>query len=147
MKSLFGETYVAPKTPLTPLLILRALFNGGVQWAGEAIVGLIPLIAYGLTHGFGKDPYITALCSPRVLKEAYASFSSYCTQYQPPPRDLCSFRCNFRIVASVNRAIRSRASTSAENGSYISNANSGDRVVARRWPFLRSDHGAFERRS
>jgi hypothetical protein len=62
----------------------RAVFNGCVQWAGEAVVGLLPLFAYVLNHGFGTDQLIPALCSP-VAHQAFARYADVCADNPDSP--------------------------------------------------------------
>jgi hypothetical protein len=69
---------------------LNATFNGLVQWACEAVVGLIPLGAYALAHGSDDGRVITALCNHVVLDGAYNAFSTYCVQTpESPLQEIC----------------------------------------------------------
>jgi len=43
---------------------VRAIRNGFVQWIGEAVVGLIPWLAFSLTHGLSRPTDSLALCTP-----------------------------------------------------------------------------------
>jgi hypothetical protein len=63
----------------------RKIGNGLIQWVGEAAVGLIPWLAYMLTHNFSMSIYVTALCSPRVLDSDFASFHANCVQLTDSP--------------------------------------------------------------
>lgn len=62
----------------------RAVFNGCVQWAGEAVVGLLPLFAYLLNHGFGRESYLPAICSS-TAHQAFARYSDVCVDNPDNP--------------------------------------------------------------
>jgi len=51
---------------LRPSPRAKAVWNGLAQWAGEAAIGLIPLIVYMLTHRFSRLP-ITAACPSQPI--------------------------------------------------------------------------------
>jgi hypothetical protein len=62
----------------------RAVVNGCVQWAGEAVVGLLPLFAYVLNHGFGNDQFIPALCTAGAHRN-FAAYADWCVDNPDSP--------------------------------------------------------------
>jgi hypothetical protein len=65
--------------------ILRAVVSGWVQWVGEAVVGLLPLFAYMLNHGFGADRYVSALCNSRINDNPAMPMSGNCMAIEDSP--------------------------------------------------------------
>jgi hypothetical protein len=69
--------------------LIRAIFNGCVLWAGEAVVGLIPLAAYVFAHGFARRGYLNAICGSGAL-EQWARFADHCLEYPDSPlQEIC----------------------------------------------------------
>src|ERR1700690_1871463 len=67
---------VAPRPP--PRAVWEAMFDAFVHWAGEAAIGLIPLLAHEVVAGFGKAPTTNVtpeLCILTVVISGLAIFS------------------------------------------------------------------------
>jgi len=65
--------------------IAKAIWNGCVQWAGEAVVGLLPLFAYLLDRGFGANRLISALCNSQIEDNPLLSIKGNCIAVADSP--------------------------------------------------------------
>jgi hypothetical protein len=103
-------------------LLPRAVFNGCVQWAGEAVVGLLPLFAFVLNHGFGDEDYISALCVQAVRRNLRVPFGDACTEYpESPLAEICVLTVVISGLSLLSFAqfARSRRQTPRNALSYL----------------------------
>lgn len=67
------------------LFVGQVIWNGCVQWAGEAVIGLLPLFAYLLDQGFGASRFITALCNSQIEDNPLVTIKGNCIAIPDSP--------------------------------------------------------------